>query len=653
MKNIFVKTPKLVVFTIMLLGSTLLSGQSAIPTFHSMGLYWQPKGGDSTLICSVTYRAQGQSTWKQGLDLWFDYRNKEYRGSLVHLQPNTTYDIKLVLSNKLDSAMLTGTTWSEDFPISDTVYLPSFSNQTYVLPKGGTSSGYVLYTFAPNDSAVIDVANTKAHCVEIPANTDYVIIRGLKLRGAINHGIRIYDNCNDVVIEKCDISNWGSTDQSGWGRDYESAVYSYASGVERVIIQCNKMHDPRTDANSWAEKRFWANDTTYHPVGAQAVSMFDSKGNHVIRYNEVFSDENHHFNDIFGGGSNYSFKGFPNRDSDIYGNKISHCWDDGIESEGANMNVRIWDNYIDHTYVKIAIAATSKGPIYIWRNIAASSRKDGTKNTSDDYGRGPFIKCGGKTINNVWYGEGKTYVFHNTILQPKPPKGQTYSLGCSHGVSTSGGTLYNMESRNNIFTTYKNWWPILNLDDTVISCYSDFNYDLFNGYVFNDCYLKPHEQKGIKLAGAQMPVYDPANGPYQYNLQAGALGVDAGVYIPNFSDGYTGKAPDMGAGEVGWPAMQIGTGACPVVSTGIHRAIHVDDYVSIYPNPSNGVFTVSIQGGSKAKLAEVYNLVGEKVWSSTSPFRKSDIDLTQLPAGVYMLRLYAYEGIQGYKLIKH
>ena len=46
--------------------------------------------------------------------------------------------------------------------------------------------------------------------------------------------------------------------------------------------------------------------------------------------------------DGIGGSSNYSFKGSPNRDSDIYGNLISNCWDDAIESEGANMNVRIW-----------------------------------------------------------------------------------------------------------------------------------------------------------------------------------------------------------------------------------------------------------------------------------------------------------------------
>ena len=52
------------------------------------------------------------------------------------------------------------------------------------------------------------------------------------------------------------------------------------------------------------------------------------------------------YNDVIGGGSNGSFRGSPGPDSDIYGNLVSHCWDDGLEVEGGSRNVRIWDNYI-------------------------------------------------------------------------------------------------------------------------------------------------------------------------------------------------------------------------------------------------------------------------------------------------------------------
>jgi len=54
----------------------------------------------------------------------------------------------------------------------------------------------------------------------------------------------------------------------------------------------------------------------------------------VFRYNEIWSSSSHYYNDGIGGGENFSTKGFPNSDSDVYGNRISQTYDDGIESEG-------------------------------------------------------------------------------------------------------------------------------------------------------------------------------------------------------------------------------------------------------------------------------------------------------------------------------
>jgi hypothetical protein len=70
--------------------------------------------------------------------------------------------------------------------------------------------------------------------------------------------------------------------------------------------------------------------------------------------------------------------------------------------------------------------------------------------------------------------------------------------------------------------------------------------------------------------------------------------------------------------------------------------------VSVYPNPGNGVFTVSIKNEKlKIKnLVEVYNMLGEKVYSN--PFitqnSKFKIDITGNPAGVYLYRITDEEG---------
>ena len=65
----------------------------------------------------------------------------------------------------------------------------------------------------------------------------------------------------------------------------------------------------------------------------------------------------------------FSSTGFPNYDSDVYGNKISQVWDDAIEAEGGNKNVRIWGNYTDQTNTGVASTVVHHGPFYVFRNI--------------------------------------------------------------------------------------------------------------------------------------------------------------------------------------------------------------------------------------------------------------------------------------------
>jgi hypothetical protein len=187
-----------------------------------------------------------------------------------------------------------------------------------------------------------------------------VILRGFTLKGAGAAtnvstkpigAIRI-DGGHNIVIEDCDISDWGRLNpKTGFGFDYESAIYSRSASLKRLIVQRCKLHHPTYDGSNWYEPTY-----PTHSMGPQCISLFNTAGNHVIRYNECWSDLEHMFNDIIGGGSNGSFQGAPGPDSDIYGNFVSHCWDDGLEIEGGNRNVRVWDNYITQSMMMIGNA---------------------------------------------------------------------------------------------------------------------------------------------------------------------------------------------------------------------------------------------------------------------------------------------------------
>jgi len=545
----------------------------AVPTFHCIGLYWNTEKGGEDVACNVRYRPANSGEWKEAMSLWFDargpedhsqmlpdrsLRNKEpkpqrhyarqYRGSIVNLTPGTEYEVELSLQNTDIQKRINVSTWSENFPIGKTVAMPENSSETLVIEESGSPDGYILYTCAPGGTATIDGKNEINHCIEIKAS--YVIVRGLKLKEPKSHAIRIHAG-HDIVVEDCDISGWGlpsSVEGNVFGKNMEAAVYAREADqqnpvIERVIIQRCRIHHPRYDTNSWAEYRkevdLERKASRWHPGGAQGVTMYNTKGNHVFRYNEIWSDEEHYYNDILGGGSNYSAAGFPNRDSDIYGNRMMHCWDDGIEIEGANCNVRIWDNYIDHTFVKIATAATHVGPLYIWRNVTGQSRHK-PADTTDEAGRGPFLKAG----SGRGFGGGRTYIFHNTFLQAPPPPGMSKALGAHIGLSEYGGPMLNHVSRNNILHVTDGGASISNKKVPESQQTNDFDYDLFNGRIQTYEGSEPHGIRGV-------PIYDPKNGPDEFALSPNSPGYDAGVRIPNFNDDFTGKAPDMGAHEAG------------------------------------------------------------------------------------------------------
>lgn len=518
-------------------------GPAAIPTFHSVGLYWKPKEAAADNPCTVTYRKQGDSDWKQAMDLWLDpndhaypgnVHSGEYRGSIVYLTPATTYEIKLTLTKTNTTQTIITTTWDENFPIAKRVQVPD-SGDTLVITEGGDSQkGYVLYEPAPGATGVHDAANK--HLTNITVEASYVIIKGFTLKNSSQHGIELYDVQN-VVIDGCDISGWGRVrDVDGYGENLNSAVYSRSSKLESIIIQNCSIHHPRSDSNSWNQKRV---NGSFHPEGPQGISFVHGKGRYVIRYNRIYSDIQHMYNDAMGELHNFSFGGFPNRDSDVYGNFVSHCWDDGLEIEGANMNVRVWDNYIDMTYGAIGAASPSLGPVYYFRNVYAVSRKDEGDSLNDLRGH-YLIKLGNE--NPIWTA-GKMYLFHNTALQPGPFEGfkKYKSSGAQAGIifTSDKKTAFNITSRNNIIHTRNDTdWAVR---DTQLTPSNDYDYDLYVG--------KIKAREGAQTHGIRArPTYDRASDGRLW-LRPGTPGYDAGERIPNFNDDFTGKAPDMGAVE--------------------------------------------------------------------------------------------------------
>ena len=513
----------------------------AIPTFHCLGLYWSPTGGAREKQVLVRYRQQGSETWKEGLPMRYnpipgtEEDLADYRGSIVHLAPGTTYEVELTLSGSALHANLFTTTWSEQFPSGETVKVES-RNTPLLLTQSGKPNAWRVYD---GRGSSIDVGHQHDSCITL--NASYVILRGFTLKGAgatnlnpkrIIGAIRI-EGGQDIVIEDCDISGWGRLNpETGFGFDYDAAIFSKSSSLKRLVVQRCKLHHPAFDGSTWYEPKY-----PTHTMGPQCITLFNAGENHVIRYNECYSDLDHMYNDVIGGGSNGSYRGSPGPDSDIYRNLISHAWDDGLEVEGGSRNVRVWGNYITQCMMMIGNAPASIGPLYIWGNVVARSQ------WQPDAPGGNFLKMG--FAGGEGWMTGHMYIFHNTLFWADewlPTGGLGGSRLVKHTVS-----------RNNILhvRTARDFSVSAARQNTD----NDFDYDLYNGRI-------PSGQEAHGIPGE--PVYVPGAGfntemgTGTFQLATGSPGVRAGEKIPNFSDRYSGEAPDIGAHQRGASPMKFG-----------------------------------------------------------------------------------------------
>lgn len=94
--------------------------------------------------------------------------------------------------------------------------------------------------------------------------------------------------------------------------------------------------------------------------------------------------------------------------------------------------------------------------------------------------------------------------------------------------------------------------------------------------------------------------------------------------------GYYGKNPAQLCYEQGkMPGCQL--------STGVPAATWPEISVTLFPNPGNGIFSIS----SSEEIAEIeiLNMIGEKIYTQHLSASQTTIDLSEKPAGIYMIQL--------------
>jgi Malectin domain/Chondroitinase B len=529
------------------------------PTLTTLGVQL-PITGDDNFNASVTvrYRKTGTGNWRQALPLFRVHPENtalwtvptQFAGSVFDLRPNMSYDIELHLTdpdgpvdqiftltattrpvpadplnprmvnvgdiNGLNSA-LQGAQPGDIITLADGLY----NVGTIFFFASGTAQNPIVVRGASEEGTVLDGGNCDS-CNVLEVYGSYVHIERLTLQNA-QRALRFQTaGATGNVVRRVHIKNT------------TTAIFDRPNQTDFYI--CDNQAEGRL---TWP--------LTYGSDGGAHGSddgLVVAGSGHVVCHNRISG-----YADAMQTNQNGS------RANDFYGNEVLYTYDDGIELDSSEGNVRCFRNRFTNTFDTISLQPILGGPAYVLRNVVVNVAGEQMKFHS--LGTTPQQETNG------------TLAYHNTFVSPARDLYMNTPISPHH-----------FRIENNLFVGpaqlpgYAVEWggPI---DDGLF----DYNGYFSDGwFVFNFLGLgyrnfpnfAAAQNGGLETHGRLLsqpifasgliapPSYTSFMAPQDVTLSSASNGLDRGLVLPNVNDGFTGAAPDLGAVESGCPTPIYG-----------------------------------------------------------------------------------------------
>ena len=168
-----------------------------VPLFHSCSVYWD---GESKEAPVMEYRRTDAKVWLRAANMVNSPDYPVWRASLLQLEENTSYKLRLSLKDKV-IAENTFTTWSPEIKIGSTIKLPQGAAKIDV--KGSPDAW--IRIVLPEEG--LD-GGDKEEAAILFDGAEYAFIENASIRGGRRHAIHI-KNSSNIRIINCDVSGWG------------------------------------------------------------------------------------------------------------------------------------------------------------------------------------------------------------------------------------------------------------------------------------------------------------------------------------------------------------------------------------------------------------------------------------------------------------
>jgi MYXO-CTERM domain-containing protein len=520
------------------------------PTTQAISIEWAVTGdSNNNGVVGVRYRKQGAAEWQAGMALarvpadenttgdfgsgggkWGNHHG----GSLFDLEPQTTYEIELSLSDPDGGGVTTNTT-------ATTRPIPVAAPDAVTKPVTTATFASAIAAAAPGDVLLLAAGSYPSFTMSRSGSAGKpIVIRGSSVDGVSFGGRVTLSDRQWVYLE--DVTVNGEVRMSGASNMVVRGckIRTTSSGITFQVGDAIPRNNYIVD-NDVVGAATWVNDQ----LGADGYDRGEgielTGSGHVVCWNHVkgFRD------DI----SLMEYdEAYEQVSIDICNNDIEEATDDAIEADSAMGNVRVLRNRITNCFDGVSAQPNLGGPSYYVRNVMYNVLYS------------PF-KFHNGTVGDV--------VLHNTVVK------------CGDGFGCYAGETWKRAFfRNNIFIggtgagTYGGYGNgsgrVLDLADADASC--SFDYDglgsigtgKFEGRIGDTRFasVATMQSSTTEAHGLQvdMSVFAakvtfpsspfPPGPPPDLRLADGSAALDKGVAIVGLGS-YSGAAPDLGAYELG------------------------------------------------------------------------------------------------------
>jgi hypothetical protein len=448
--------------------------------------------------------------------------------------------------------------------------LGTVSSGTYFLTVSGTPEKPIVIKAAGDGDAIFDGDGAYNLFNVLAANYNY--FEGLTIRNtdlAFWGGQKGITGSTGLTIKKCHFENVGR------------AIYTDWSGSKDYYITDNVMIG-RFNPNYLMgfTGRTWQNLPEFNPklVSEYAVKVYGS--GHVVAYNHIAN-----FHDGIDVATYGNPDGSPNpiRDRmpvsiDFYNNDIFNMEDNCIESDGGAHNIRIFRNRcFNHGHRALSVQPMFGGPVYFIRNIVYHAPEGGAvKFTASSAGIVVYHNTLIAPVHPMLLAASNVH-YRNNLILGKADTPDIFSVETNTNYSSSDYNGF----RPNEGAEFSFEWstPPLNMRANFpgemgkLSTQAQSQLEAKAREVRRFKTLKEYSDATGQDKHSVLVDYDTfvkvtPTGPdprtlyrtadFDFQLRPGSGAVDAGVRLPGINDDFTGRAPDLGALEVGRPVPHYG-----------------------------------------------------------------------------------------------